>query len=600
MLDYLRQRSQNVVIVFFVAIICAVFIINFGPQAQGCSYQRSVWLAKVYGKTITLNDFNWVERLVRSRYRLPREYIEGGRFATDVIDGLIEREIFAHYARSAGLAVGDDDISSAVTKRGEVYFSWPAGSFIPLRGPVQGGFFDEEGLYKEEDFHDFLAGLQLSDRAYAEQQEAELLAERVRGIVEMSVQISEEELWTDYASKADRVNLQYVRVYPQFFRDALRPTEAELQAWAAEHADDIQKRYDADRFRYTNVRKQVRVQDILIRVEEGADEEQLAARRARAEAILALAKAPDADLGLLARCFSDDPQGSARSGDLGYLRKGMSRFGSEFDDPVFELAPGTLSDLIQTKRGFHIVKVVDQREGDVTIDQARLEIAEDLYRKARGDARAREVIDAVLARVRDGAEMDDSLLEGIPELQLEQCPALPGVETPEGAEEEPQRRALAPVIRETGFFNRSGLGVPGIGESSELTDTAFSLTEEHPVADDVIQVRDDLFVVKLAEDGRQAPTREEFESERASIESRLLRRKRQEALRIFALRLRRQAESEGEVRRNEDGIRSVTRASEEGEPRGEGEGDGEGQGGGGGEPSAPAPSGGGGEEGGGE
>jgi hypothetical protein len=258
--------------------------------------------------------------------------------------------------------------------------------------------------------------------------------------------------------------------------------------------------------------------------------------------------------------------------------------------------------VIQTKRGFHIVRVTDQREGDVTIDQARLEIAEDLYRKQQGDARAREVIDGVLARVRDGAEFDESLLAGIPELQQDQCPLLPGVETPEGAEEEPQRRALEPVIRETGFFNRSGIGVPGIGESSELMDTAFSLNDEHPVAEEVIQVRDDLFVVRLAEDGRQEPTRDEFEDERPAIESRLLRRKRQEALRIFALRLRRQAESDGEISRNEEGVRLITRGQgeeEEEEQSGGGEGQSEERGGDQGGQSQPA-SGAGGDESGGE
>lgn len=568
MLEYLRQRSQSAVIIFFVAIISAVFIINFGPQSQGCGSEGAIWLAKVHGTTINISDYRWVERLVRNRYRLPREYVEGGRFARDVLEGLIERELLAHWAANMGLAVGEEQVRASVVERGQIHFSWPAGSFIPLRGPVLTDFRNDEGAFDSENFSRYLAGLQLSPRAFAEQQASDILAERMRQLVEHSTQISEEELWAEYSRYADRVNLDYVRIYPAFFREAIRPSAEELRAWADENSDDIEQRYEADRFRYRNVRKQVRVTDIMIRVSEDADDDETAARQKRAEAIRELASAPDADLGLLARCFSDDTQGAARSGDLGYLRKGMSRFGREFDDAVFELEPQSISDVITTKRGLHIVKVVDQREGDIELDDARMEIAERLYRKARGDSRAEEVVELVLERARGGAEFEESILEGITELAPDECPALPGIEEPEGAEEQPpRRRPLAPVIRESGFFNRSGMGVPGIGESSDLMTAAFELTEEDPVAEEAIRVRDDFFIIRLADEGRQSPSREEFEEERPGFERRLLSRKRREVLRIFVQRIRREAEADGAVERNQEGIRFITRG------RGDEEGD---------------------------
>lgn len=568
MLEYLRQRSQSAIIVFLVAVISAVFIINFGPQSQGCGSEGTVWLARVYGKTLNISDYRWVERLVRNRYRLPREYLEGGRFARDVLEGLIERELLAHHARSAGLAVGEELVLDEVVDRGMIHFSWPTESFIPIRGPVRSNFRDDDGTWQTKEFSNYIIhGLQLSERAFIEQQRADLLAERMRQMVEHSVRISEGELWTEYSRFADRVNLKYVRVYPAFFRNALHPSEEELEAWASANSDEIEQRYEADRFRYRNVRKQLRVQDITIRLSDDAGEDEAAARRARAKAIVELANSPDADFGQLARCFSDDPQGAARSGDLGFLRKGMSRFGREFDTAVFELDTGEVSGIIETKRGLHIVKVLDQREGDLGLDDVRLEIAEKLYRQERGDARAQEVVEAIQAKAAQGAEFNESLLEGIPELQPEECPELPGLEeTTEGAGEEPPRRQhLAPVIRETGFFNRSGMGVPGIGESTELMSVAFDLTEEEPVADEPIRVRDDFFVIRLAEDGRRAPSREEFEEERPTYERRLLSRKRREALRIYVGQLRREAESEGAITRNQEGIRFITRGQGDGD-----------------------------------
>ncbi|MBN1773918.1 MAG: SurA N-terminal domain-containing protein, partial [Deltaproteobacteria bacterium] len=36
MLDYMRRNAQSIVIVFVLSILILAFIIEFGPQSQGC------------------------------------------------------------------------------------------------------------------------------------------------------------------------------------------------------------------------------------------------------------------------------------------------------------------------------------------------------------------------------------------------------------------------------------------------------------------------------------------------------------------------------------------------------------------------------------
>ena len=224
MLDYIRQRSQSAVIIFFVAIISAVFIVNFGPQSQGCGSEGTIWLARVHGETIGINDYRWVERLLRYRFRLPREFVEGGQFSRDVLEGLVERELLVGAAHEAGLAVGEEEMRQAVVDKGQIHFSWATDSMFPLRGPVRGPFLDEDDHFQQEEFKEYvLYGLQLSERAFAEQQRKDILAERMRQLVELSVQLSDDELWAEYARFADRVNVKYVRVYPSFFSQTLSP-----------------------------------------------------------------------------------------------------------------------------------------------------------------------------------------------------------------------------------------------------------------------------------------------------------------------------------------------------------------------------------------
>ena len=65
------------------------------------------------------------------------------------------------------------------------------------------------------------------------------------------------------------------------------------------------------------------------------------------------AAAPGADFTALANEYTEDPSGKGNGGKLGTFPKG--RMVPEFDKPLFALAPGATSDVIETPFGFHII-----------------------------------------------------------------------------------------------------------------------------------------------------------------------------------------------------------------------------------------------------
>lgn len=101
----------------------------------------------------------------------------------------------------------------------------------------------------------------------------------------------------------------------------------------------------------------------------------------------------------LARKYSIDKHSGA-GGDLGYLTKGGMIL--EFEDIVFDMALGEVSDIIESEFGYHIIKIIDIREArfKMLFDDAKGEIASRLMMEKR-----ETVYDSLVASLREKADI---------------------------------------------------------------------------------------------------------------------------------------------------------------------------------------------------
>ena len=104
--------------------------------------------------------------------------------------------------------------------------------------------------------------------------------------------------------------------------------------------------------------ERVHASHILIGVPRGADAAAKAQARAKAEQVLTDVKAGK-DFAALAKEHSQDPGSAPNGGDLGFFQQGQMV--GPFNDAAFSLAPGTVSDLVETEFGFHIIKVAEKQ-----------------------------------------------------------------------------------------------------------------------------------------------------------------------------------------------------------------------------------------------
>ncbi len=115
----------------------------------------------------------------------------------------------------------------------------------------------------------------------------------------------------------------------------------------------------------SNQPEQIKLSEILISTEKKAkdstDEQQLQAAKAKADDLLGQIK-KGAKFEDVAKKNSDGPS-AAQGGDLGYFKRGT--LAKEIEDVTFAMKPGEVSDVIRTRQGYVILKVVEHHDAGV-------------------------------------------------------------------------------------------------------------------------------------------------------------------------------------------------------------------------------------------
>jgi peptidyl-prolyl cis-trans isomerase D len=246
------------------------------------------------------------------------------------------------------------------------------------------------------------------------------------------------------------------RFEPAAYREQASPTDADIEAYykaneaqfkAPEQASieyavldiptlslgitlteaDLRKAYADAAARYT-VPEERRSSHILIGSDKGKPAAERAQARARAEALLAEVRKSPAGFAELARKNSSDPGSAAQGGDLDFHPRGDMT--PPFDDAVFKLKPGEISDVVETDFGFHIITLTAVRGGTTKpFEEVRAEVEADTRRAAgqRAWAASAELF------TNTAYEQSDSLQPVLDKLKLQKQTATVSRTAPAGA-----------------------------------------------------------------------------------------------------------------------------------------------------------------------
>jgi peptidyl-prolyl cis-trans isomerase SurA len=144
--------------------------------------------------------------------------------------------------------------------------------------------------------------------------------------------------------------------------------------------DEAIKEYYIKNMAKPEIKEGVRIQQIFLAVPPEAREERIEEIKNLAKEIFSNLEKGE-DFGKLAQQYSQDPSAQA-GGDLGFFQKGQLL--PILEEAAYRLKEGEVSPLIQSQLGFHIIKVLEKREGEVKLDgwkESREQIKNILYQK---------------------------------------------------------------------------------------------------------------------------------------------------------------------------------------------------------------------------
>lgn len=128
--------------------------------------------------------------------------------------------------------------------------------------------------------------------------------------------------------------------------------EAHVLPKSIVNEDEIKKFYETRKDEFKQP-EQIRAKHILIKTNHTDTQDQKDKARKKIERILAEAKTDKEDFGELARKYSEGPSGQ-NGGDLGYFGRGQMV--PAFEKAAFALKVGEISNVVETKFGYHIIK----------------------------------------------------------------------------------------------------------------------------------------------------------------------------------------------------------------------------------------------------
>ncbi|MEM5277631.1 SurA N-terminal domain-containing protein [Cupriavidus taiwanensis] len=408
MLDFVRNNRRLMLLLLLVLVFPS--FVFFGVESYSRFMDSSHDAAKVDGRAISVQEVDNVVRDQSERARQilgasydPRQF-EGPEARKAVLEQLIQQRVLANAVASEHLTVSDAKLLEEISNLPAIA-QLPRGKDGKIDDKAYLQLLQAQGMTPEQfdaRMRFELASQQLGTSVAATAFVPKSLIERL-----MAVRDQQREVQAllfkpaGYTAKVQSDAAALKAYYDSHQQDFSVPEQAQVEylvlsgeALAASQAvtpEELKSYYESNIARF-RVDEQRRASHILISAPKDAPAAQRQAAKDKATRLLEeVRKHPDT-FAEVARKNSQDPGSAEKGGDLGFMGRGA--LVKPFEDAMYALKEGQISDVVETDFGYHIIKLTGTKPAETRpLEAVRTELEAEL-RKQFADKKFAEQADA--------------------------------------------------------------------------------------------------------------------------------------------------------------------------------------------------------------
>ena len=358
-----RKTLVRIVGGIFVALLGVSMLLYLVPQGPTSGEAAPDTVAQIGDQTVTVTDVRSQLNQFEQHGNVPRQL--EALYAQQILKNLVFQRELEYEAKRLGIRVTDEERAERIRQLLPTAFNGDA--FVGM----------------ERYSADVESRFGMSVPQFEDLVRQGLLEDKFRRLVTDGVGATKDDLQEEFLGRNEKIKLAYVYVKPEELESKISPTDAEIKAGYEKNKtkyqvpekrvvryglldihqlrqsvqvsdSDLKALYQQNIQQY-EVPNRVHVKHILFKTV-GKTDAEVEEIRKKAEDVLKQAK-KGAKFEDLAKKYSEDVT-KDKGGDLGWIVQRQTV--PEFEKAAFSLPVGSVSDLIRTQYGFHIIKVLER------------------------------------------------------------------------------------------------------------------------------------------------------------------------------------------------------------------------------------------------
>ncbi len=402
MLQSIREHSQGWLAWIIVGLISIPFALwGINSYMDGGS---NVTVASVNGKDIGLAQYqnamqNYTERLQQMfGDKLDVNSMDQSSIKQEVIKSLIEQQVIDQVSKGSGMRISNNQLAAMIQSLDS--------------------FHDENGDFSNELYERRLTQSGASPASFETQLRGDMLQNQLLKAISDTSFVTKREENKIGLLQTQKRDIVYTTIAAERFKDKVNVSEEEVSDFYEKNKESY-KTEESVRVSYIDLSteglaKQIDVDDDILQEYYQLNLQDYTLEERRVAQHIFVALAPDATAEIVTKAtdsatkllelvksgvdFDDIPQKHAgllsaedEVGKTGAVSKGVMDV--EFDEAMFSLNAGEFSDVVRSKRGLHVIKLVEIQEGKTSTFAESKDNVESKYRQSQAEAKYYEVAD---------------------------------------------------------------------------------------------------------------------------------------------------------------------------------------------------------------